>query len=84
MTPNEPAVSTLAARVPFSIFSGAPAISKARSRLVNPGDEELVARAQQGDRRAFEELVERHKQKSYYIAFDFSRDREDDKDLSKE
>ena len=51
---------------------------------MNPGDEELVARAQQGDRRAFEELVERHKQKAYYIAFDFSRDREDAKDLSQE
>ena len=51
---------------------------------MNPGDEELVGLAQQGDRQAFEELVERHKQKAYYIAFDFSRDREDAKDLSQE
>jgi RNA polymerase sigma-70 factor (ECF subfamily) len=51
---------------------------------VNPGDEELVSSARQGDRRAFEELVERHKQKAYHIAFDFTRDREDAKDLSQE
>jgi RNA polymerase sigma-70 factor, ECF subfamily len=51
---------------------------------VNPGDEELVASAQRGDRRAFEELVERHKQKAYHIAFDFARDREEAKDLSQE
>ncbi len=48
------------------------------------GDEELVALAQKGDRRAFEEIVERHKQKAYRIAFDFARDREEAKDLSQE
>jgi RNA polymerase sigma-70 factor (ECF subfamily) len=48
------------------------------------GDEELVASAQKGDRRAFEELVERHQQKAYRIAFDFARDREEAKDLSQE
>jgi RNA polymerase sigma-70 factor (ECF subfamily) len=48
------------------------------------GDEELVALVQKGDRRAFEELVERHKQKAYRIAFDFARDREEAKDLSQE
>ena len=51
---------------------------------MNPGDEELVSSARQGDRRAFEELVERHQQKAYHIAFDFTRDREDAKDLSQE
>ncbi|MGH7796913.1 MAG: RNA polymerase sigma factor [Candidatus Binatia bacterium] len=51
---------------------------------MNPGDEELVASARQGDRRAFEELVERHQQRAYHIAFDFARDREDAKDLSQE
>ena len=51
---------------------------------VSPGDEELVALARAGDQRAFEELVERHKQKAYRIAFDFSRDREEAKDLSQE
>jgi RNA polymerase sigma-70 factor, ECF subfamily len=51
---------------------------------VNPGDEELVSSARQGDRRAFEELVERHERKAYHIAFDFTRDREDAKDLSQE
>ncbi len=51
---------------------------------MNAGDEELVESARQGDRRAFEELVERHKQKAYYIAFDFTRNREDAKDLSQD
>lgn len=54
------------------------------SQLAHSGDEELVALAQQGDRRAFEELIERHKQKAYHIAFGFARDREDAKDLSQE
>lgn len=48
------------------------------------GDEELVALAQRGDRRAFEELVDRHKQKAFHIAFDFARDREAAKDLSQD
>ena len=51
---------------------------------MNPGDAELVALAQKGNQRAFEDLVERHKQKAYHIAFDFARDREDAKDLSQE
>jgi len=51
---------------------------------VKPGDEELVARAQHGDRGAFEQLVERHQQKAYRIAFDFARDREEAKDLSQD
>jgi RNA polymerase sigma-70 factor (ECF subfamily) len=54
------------------------------SAPVKPGDEELVGLAQKGDQRAFEELVERHKQKAYRIAFDFSRDREEAKDLSQD
>jgi RNA polymerase sigma-70 factor (ECF subfamily) len=57
---------------------------KDRNSSVNPGDEELVASARQGDRRAFEELVERHKRRAYHIAFDFTRDGEDAKDLSQE
>lgn len=47
-------------------------------------DGELVAQAQQGDHAAFEKLVERHKHKAYRIAFDFTRDREEAKDLSQE
>jgi RNA polymerase sigma-70 factor (ECF subfamily) len=47
-------------------------------------DEELVSLARSGDHKAFEELVERHKQKAYRIAFDFARDREEAKDLSQE
>jgi RNA polymerase sigma-70 factor (ECF subfamily) len=47
-------------------------------------DEELVTSAQQGERQAFEVLVERYKQRAYHIAFGFTRDREDAKDLSQE
>jgi RNA polymerase sigma-70 factor, ECF subfamily len=47
-------------------------------------DEDLVERAKNGDLSAFEELVERYRQKAYHIAFDFTRDREEAKDLSQE
>ncbi|MCZ6626361.1 MAG: sigma-70 family RNA polymerase sigma factor [Deltaproteobacteria bacterium] len=48
------------------------------------GDDKLVALAQKGEREAFEVLVERYKQKAYRIAYDFTRDREEAKDLSQE
>lgn len=54
------------------------------SRPAELGDEELVILAQQGQREAFEKLVERYKQKAYRVAFDFTRDREEAKDLSQE
>lgn len=84
MTPHAPAAMLPTVRWPCFNSSGAATIWQDRSRWVNPGDEELVALAQRGDRRAFEELVDRHKQKAYYIAFDFARDREDARDLSQE
>ena len=72
-------------RRPLHSDLGARESTKGRtSQLANSGDEELVALAQQGDRRAFEELIERHKQKAYHIAFGFARDREEAKDLSQE
>ena len=55
-----------------------------RSRPEEFGDEELVTSAQRGEHEAFEMLVERYKQKAYRIAFDFTRDREEAKDLSQE
>ena len=58
--------------------------SMKESPLVNSEEEELVSLARSGDPKAFEELVERHKQKAYRIAFDFARDREEAKDLSQE
>jgi RNA polymerase sigma-70 factor (ECF subfamily) len=51
---------------------------------VKAADEELVALAKNGDTKAFEELVDRYKQKAYHIAFDFARDREEAKDLSQD
>ena len=54
------------------------------SRPAEYGDEELVALAQKGQREAFEKLVERYQQKAYRITFDFTRDREEAKDLSQE
>jgi RNA polymerase sigma-70 factor (ECF subfamily) len=72
-------------RRPLHSDSSAREATKGRtSQLANSGDEELVALAQKGDRRAFEELIERHKQKAYHIAFGFARDREEAKDLSQE
>jgi len=47
-------------------------------------DEELVALCQGGERRAFESLVLRYMKKAYQIAFDFTRDGEEAKDLSQE
>lgn len=54
------------------------------TRQPSPADEILVSLAQEGQRAAFEDLVERYKQKAYRIAFDFTRDREEAKDLSQE
>lgn len=47
-------------------------------------DEQLLDSAAAGDGAAFEALVERYKQEAYRIAFDFTRDREEAKDLSQE
>src|SRR5918994_92746 len=54
------------------------------SPLVKSGDEDLVTLAQKGDQTAFEQLVDRYKQKAFRIAFDFARDREEAKDLSQD
>jgi RNA polymerase sigma-70 factor (ECF subfamily) len=48
------------------------------------GDTELVERARRGEREAFELLVERYKHKAYRIAFHFTRQREEAKDISQE
>jgi RNA polymerase sigma-70 factor (ECF subfamily) len=47
-------------------------------------DQVLVDLARDGDRSAFEELIERYKHKTHHIAFSFTRDREEAKDLSQE
>jgi RNA polymerase sigma-70 factor (ECF subfamily) len=49
-----------------------------------PDDQELVALARAGDTRAFEVLADRHQQKAYHIAFGFTRDREEARDLSQD
>jgi RNA polymerase sigma-70 factor (ECF subfamily) len=84
MAPIAPAQGASASRRPIFGFSGATELTTDRSPSVKSGDEELVALAQRGDRRAFEELVDRHKQKAFHIAFDFARDREEAKDLSQD
>lgn len=61
-----------------------PSRAMTTSRSIELGDDELVALAQRGQRQAFEALVERYKHKAYRIAFDFTRDREEAKDLSQE
>ncbi|OGP22163.1 MAG: hypothetical protein A2038_08270 [Deltaproteobacteria bacterium GWA2_57_13] len=55
-----------------------------RGQAAEMGDEGLVALARKGGNKAFEVLVERYKQKAYRIAFHFTRDREEAKDLSQE
>ena len=47
-------------------------------------DRELVILAQKGGQQAFEELMTRYQQEAYHIAYDFTRDREEAKDLSQE
>ena len=79
------AESSDAFRRPFLSPSNVSATANGReSRLSSSGDEELVTLAQAGDRRAFEQLIERHRQKAFHIAFGFARDRESAKDLSQE
>lgn len=65
-------------------FTGATEFSMETSPPAELGDEELVALAQKGGREAFEVLVERYKQKAYRIAFNFTHDREEARDLSQE
>lgn len=50
----------------------------------NYRDEELVELCQQGQRPAFEVLVRRYMEKSFHIAFDFTRNPETAKDLSQD
>ncbi|NIO11454.1 MAG: sigma-70 family RNA polymerase sigma factor [Deltaproteobacteria bacterium] len=47
-------------------------------------DDQLVGLAKSGDRKAFEMIVERYKQKAYQVAFHHLRDREEAKDISQE
>lgn len=47
-------------------------------------DEDLVAMCQRGERQAFETLALRYMKRAYQIAFDFTRDGEEAKDLSQE
>lgn len=48
------------------------------------GDEELVALCQKGEGRFFEVLVRRYMEKAFRIAFDFTHDTEEAKDLSQD
>ena len=47
-------------------------------------DEELVALCQQGQGKYFDFLVRKYMEKAFHIAFDFTRDKEEAKDLSQE
>ncbi len=49
-----------------------------------PADEELVLRSQQGDVRAFDELVERYHGKIYGLTYNMTSNREDAEDLTQE
>ena len=47
-------------------------------------DEELVALCQQGQGQYFDPLIRKYMEKAFRIAFDFTRDKEEAKDLSQE
>ncbi|MBI2532384.1 MAG: hypothetical protein HYW03_09255 [Deltaproteobacteria bacterium] len=47
-------------------------------------DEELVALCQQGQGQYFDFLVRKYMEKAFRIAFDFTRDKEEARDLSQE
>lgn len=47
-------------------------------------DTELVEIARNGDKKAFSQLVEKHKRNVYYLAFDLTRSREDAQDISQD
>ena len=52
--------------------------------FMNSNDNELIMKAQQGDRAAFEELVQRYDRKVLSIALSFTRNSEDAKDVYQE
>jgi len=47
-------------------------------------DTEFIERAQNGDLSAFKELVIKHRNNVYYLAYDLTRNREDAEDVSQE
>ena len=55
-----------------------------REQAAGASDRELVSRSQRGDESAFEELVYRYDRKVLSIAFSFTRDADDAKDIYQE
>lgn len=54
-------------------------------RFLTPEEErEVIRRVQEGDRKAFEELVNAYKRKAYYVAIGFVNNHEDALDLSQD
>jgi RNA polymerase sigma-70 factor, ECF subfamily len=52
--------------------------------MLTMDERELVERARQGDRDAFREIVERHKEQVYYLALGLTRDPDDAEDMVQE
>lgn len=73
-----PAVEDLGVNIP-----GKSASDAERDEVENE-DQQLVLRAQKGDARAFEQLVERYQRKVYAVAFGMVRNRQDALDISQE
>ena len=61
-----------------------PNTEKVPDELDPPDDDELVLRSQQGDVRAFDELVERYHGKIYGLTYNMTSNREDAEDLTQE
>jgi RNA polymerase sigma-70 factor (ECF subfamily) len=69
---------------PDDAGAGDPGPGDAEPEAGRPDDRPLVERAQAGDRRAFQELVERYQHRVYMVAFGMLRDREDALDITQE
>lgn len=61
-----------------------PDIDAVQSTADGADDEELVLRSQQGDVRAFDQLVERYHAKIYGLTYNMTSNREDAEDLTQE
>ena len=47
-------------------------------------EQELISRAQQGDKVAFQEIIDRYKKQVYYLSLDLTGNHHDAEDLSQE
>ena len=61
-----------------------PNTEEVAEEVIGPDDEDLVLRSQQGDVRAFDQLVQRYHGKIYGLTYNMTSNREDAEDLTQE